>query len=373
MNILLVNHKNPSSISSFSGTSFFMSRHINQLFENVTELDIIEYSDITRSSPMGSLKKSLLSYNRQLTAYLQRNTVNHDWIICQGGNAVVPYYTHEVPIVYWHDSTWHTYLQAYLTRQKFQDFKHNYPRFYLWDKRALERSDVIVFSSEFIADACIKNYKIPASKIEIVPFGANLLSAPDFEQVLRAIESKLQSEQLNLTFLGKDWERKGLRTAVLLTEKLNRIGIKASLNILGCDPRSSFIRRCPYVKMLGIIDKNREEDVYFLSQTLLNSHFLIHPAVAEPFGIALCEANAHGVPILSIAREGPQTIVREGQNGHLFAANSFLKKAMDTICMYKRDNDIYSKLCSSSWNEYTQRLNWMTNTLKLKEILLNRS
>lgn len=374
MKIVLVNHQDPSDINSFSGISYFMSRAIKSTFEEVLEYNNFEKDTVVYNVLEGHLGKTLKPIGKKLSDFLKVSDIKADFVLCQGGNSCIPFYNHHTPIAFWNDTTWSSFLKRYENQKKFDEFKRDYRYLYLWDKKAFERADVLIFSSDYVAEACLKNYKPPHNKVKVVPFGANLFSSSALVALKASLQKKLDNEMLNLTFIGKDWKRKGLITAYHLTKKLNLAGIKAKLNVIGCYPDVEYICKSPFVNITGFIDKFDKKEHAVFESILNDTHFLVHPASSEPFGIVLCEANAYGIPVLGTSVEGLKTIIRQGKNGFLFDKSKFIDETVLLIkgVVNEWDRD-YPLLFYSSLAEYNQRLNWEVNAGKVKSILNNEA
>jgi glycosyltransferase involved in cell wall biosynthesis len=370
MQIFLVNHKNHKDINAFSGAAYFLSRAIKEEFEEVIEYDLPETEDFVVGVHNGHFEEKLRPVGKTLSNFLQNNNVGADFILCLGGNTAVPFYEHNIPIVYWHDCTWHTLLGAYASPARFEEFKIGYKNFHLWDISALKKADIVIFSSAYIAEACIRDYKIASNKVKVIPFGANLYQppAPDFLQ--KALEIRSKSKTLHLTFYGKEWKRKGLQNAYLLTLTLNNRGIHTILNIICGDPVINDLFQSPFVKNHGYINKSDKNHYDQLEGILQQTHFLVHPAIAEPFGIALCEANAYGIPVIGTEVGGLKTIVINGRNGYLFKPENFVKEASLLVKdIFDHFDTKYPPLFHSSLREFNQRLNWKSSVKELRRIL----
>lgn len=372
MKIVLVNHQDTMNINAFSGAPYFMSRAIKSEFEEVIEYNDFESTEnIATESMKGNIKSALETIGQNLTKFLHAGNIDADYVICQGGNSSVPFYNFKIPLVYWHDSTWSSYLHGYDNETSFNNFKQKYESLYLWDKMAIDTAKLVVFSSHYVAEACIRNYKIKTDKVEVVPFGANLAIPPSSEILDTSLKQKLENTVINLTFIGKDWERKGLSAAYELTRKLNAAGVKAVLNVIGGYPKS--IANLPYLNLYGFLDKSNNEQFNIYKDILNRTHFIVHPALSEPFGIALCEANAYGIPIIGTNLEGLKTIVINGKNGYLFNRDNFAKEATLKIQEISLSMEAkYKPLAKYSIDEFNRRLNWSVNTKILKKILADR-
>jgi glycosyltransferase involved in cell wall biosynthesis len=348
-----------------------MSRAIKRTFEEVIEYNDFESYLTTHRVLDGHFGKTLKPIGEKLNKFLKKNDVKADFVICQGGNSSIPYYNYDIPIVFWHDSTWCSFLKFYDTQKKFNQFRSEYKELYLWDKKALNRCALLVFSSDYVAEACLKYYKLPASKIKVVPFGANLFSTPSPDSLKVILQKRMESEVINFTFIGKDWKRKGLTTAYLLIKRLKSTGVKAKLNVIGCYPDVSYLVKSTDVNIIGFIDKFDPKGHDVFENTLKDTHFLLHPAIAEPFGIVLCEANAYGIPVLGTTVDGLKTTIKQGKNGFLFNRSRFINEAGSLIAnMVKNWDSTYPSIFSSSVKEFNERLNWDTNAVAVKNILM---
>ena len=370
MKIVLVHHQDPANIHAFSGTSYFMSKAIREIFDVVAEYHCLELPDTFRQVYAQGIRKTLQPIGARLTSFLRSNKIEADFVICQGGNSSIPYYCYHIPVVFWHDSTWHTLLKGYGDPEVFRVFKSTCRNFYQWDKSALRKTDILLYSSQFVADACIREYGVPPEKTGVIPFGANIAASPSMRFLEDALQVRLASATLNLTFLGKDWERKGLPDAFLLAEQLNKLGRATTLNVIGCQPDIAHMKDAPFVRWLGFLDKSKKHDLEILEDVLRETHFMVHPARSEAFGIALCEANAYGVPVIGTPVEGLKTIVEHGLNGYLFDQEEWVAKATGLIESVMSDLEArYTPLFRAAHREYHRRLNWDVNVRELKKML----
>lgn len=370
MKIVLIHHHDPDNIGSFSGTSYFMSRAIREEFRDVIEYNSLDYEGLAESAYRDGIRQVLQPIGKRLTDFLYSNHIDADFVICLGGNSSIPYYDHHIPLVFWHDSTWHTFLQGYESPEDFREFKQACENLYLWDMAVLSKADVLVYSSEFVADACVNYYGTSREKIRVIPFGANMENGPSSSFLREALEQRLAAPYIQLTFSGRDWKRKGLENAYLLAKELNERGMETMLNVIGCTPDIPGLDESPFVINWGYLDKSSKADTATWTDILKRTHLLIHPAVAEPFGIALCEANAYGIPVIGTSVEGLKTIVRHGVNGFLFDIEGWPGQAREVIEGIVRDLPaVYPVLFQNSVREYSERLNWKTNVLELKKVL----
>jgi len=103
---------------------------------------------------------------------------------------------------------------------------------------------------------------------------------------------KLKDRSNIILFIGKEWERKGLDFAVQIVEKIRLKDKSIEFWILGPDPdsvRHLFKNWTDGYRLLGWADPRNY---------LPSARLLIHPAISEPYGMAISEATSFGVPVV---------------------------------------------------------------------------
>jgi hypothetical protein len=189
-------------------------------------------------------KKESLIFNTaqsQAYAHIIHNKIGYCTHILSPNTVILAHLKKDLKKILFTDSTLDNLLNFYPNYcglknehiQKAQELEH----------QAIEVSDLLIYTSKWAVDSAIKVYNAEAKKVFIVPFGANLKSVPD-EQELRSIIKKRDiAKQVNLLFIGVDWERKGGEYAVQVTKKLNALGIQTILHIT--DP-IYYLEECVY-------------------------------------------------------------------------------------------------------------------------------
>jgi glycosyltransferase involved in cell wall biosynthesis len=277
----------------------------------------------------------------------------------------VAYLDDERPVVTWTDATFASILGFYpgfgpetIAAESIRDGIS-------LDRRAISRSDLSIYGSDWAARSAIDDLDADESRIAVVPFGANTPRDPSEDEVTAAVDRR-DATTCKLLFLGSDWERKGGPLAIEVAAGLNAGGRPAVLTIVGCTPAIPEHHR-RFVDVVGFLDKDGADAARFES-ILAASHFLILPTRAECFGLPFCEASAFGVPSLAANVGGVSTPVRDGVNGALFDPGA---TAGDYVSFIDRllSSGGYRTLAVDAYGEYRRRLNWRTSAASVTSLL----
>ena len=275
----------------------------------------------------------------------------------------IAYLRTDKPVVFWGDAT-------------FAGLNHFYPGFNNYcaetirsgnkmDQQALANCRLAIFSSEWAANTAINSYKINPAKIKVVPFGANIESTRNIQDV-HTILRKKKYEVCNLLFIGKDWFRKGGDLAVEVAGLLNQRGIPTELHVVGCDPPVSLPE---YVKLHGFISKTSDDGKRYLDELFAQAHFFILPTRADCTPVVFSEAGSFGLPVLTTNVGGIPSIISNGKNGQAFG----IIDEPEAYCVYIErlfSSKIgYEQLALSSYKEYAERLNWASAGRKVSGLL----
>ncbi|RDI48115.1 glycosyltransferase family 4 protein [Aquicella lusitana] len=231
----------------------------------------------------------------------------------------------------------------------------------------LSRARLALFSSDWAARSAVELYGISREKVKVVPFGANIDTCPDLDEIRESIK-KRAADKIKLLFLAKSWERKGGDVVLAVAKALHEAGHAVELTIVGYQPPN--LNPVPsYVKCLGFISKHTPEGKQKIQTLLSETHFLFVPSRAEAYGIVFCEANAFGVPCLTTYVGGIGTIVKDNINGMTFGLDAPVSTYCDYIVDLMRDRMRYEALSLSAYNEYVTRLNWKTAANEVKKLI----
>lgn len=234
-------------------------------------------------------------------------------------------------------------------------------------KQCLSRVDLAIFCSDWAANSALELYGVSREKVKVVPFGANIDSYPDVDEIDNIIKNR-STNTIKLLFLAKSWERKGGDVVLAVAKELYEAGHSVELSIVGYNP-PGMKEVPPYVKCLGYISKHSPEGKARIRELLAETHFLFVPSRAEAYGIVFCEANAFAVPCLTTYVGGIGTIVKDNINGMTFGLDASTQTYCDYIVNLMSDRKRYNEMALASYNEFVTRLNWQAAARTVKGLI----
>jgi glycosyltransferase involved in cell wall biosynthesis len=274
-----------------------------------------------------------------------------------------------VPSVFWGDTTVAGVLDNYpyytrLNRRSVKDCHE-------LEAAALSSCMLAVFSNQWAADVACANYTFDQRKVRVIPYGANLLSRLNADDIATCI-SRRETNAWELIFVGLDWYRKGAPIAIDAAAVMRARGANVRLTLVGCVPPRT-VNLPEYVTVVGRIDKATQKGRALLSALYRQSHLLILPSRAECAAVSLSEASAHGVPSLSTNVGGNSTLIQNGVNGYLLPLEAGASEYAEHALQLLGDPSRYSAMCWSSFERFQTELNWDVAVLRflaeLKDVL----
>ena len=209
----------------------------------------------------------------------------------------------------------------------------------------------VIAQSGWAATDVIESYGVKASRVSSVICGPNLSTATlaRWDQEALPPSQKAYGSALRLVFVGKDFERKGLRR---LTEALSiarASGANAELVVIGPE-KSSLPEEIAFADGLqfeGFVDKRNEE---FRFVNLVSSCdlgcLLSH---AEAGGMSLLEFRRLGLPTIAPHVGGaPEYVVPEASK--LFQPDAPVDQIADTIVELSSDPEMLHKMKMAAWS-----------------------
>jgi glycosyltransferase involved in cell wall biosynthesis len=364
----------PNDRRSWSGTVYRMARALEKHCGGVFNVGPL----IPPSLKVGKVMNRSIKYLAGRT-YLHTHTTslskkvgqmaseklrgaNCDVIFAAAASTAVAHLKTDLPIVYSSDTT------ARLMVDYYPAFSALLPTSLKEadeiERLAIQKSAHLVYPSSWAGLSANQDYGADSSRIHIVPFGANIDEPPAREEIVRPVNRGV----CRLLFVGVEWGRKGGDIALETLQELDRLGVPAELTVVGCrPPRGASHER---LNVIPFINKNDPQGRVQLDRLFKTSDFFLLPTRAECFGIAVCEACAYGLPVLSTQTGGLPELVRDGLNGFLFPLEARGDRYAARICDVYRNAETYQALCASSREEYERRLNWDAWGKQIREILL---
>lgn len=298
------------------------------------------------------------AYGRLLSARIA--AAPSDWLFAPYASAEIAHVETNAPIVYYSDATFRIMCDYYPA------FSGLSPRSRRagdeLERRAVERATAAVFASDWAATSAIRDYGATPEKVFVVPMSANFVDAPSVE----SLRFERASDHVRLLFVGVDWERKGGPVAYDALLALRRMGVKASLTIVGCVPPARF--RGSDVSILGFLSKNDQRQRAALESAFRGSDFLVVPTRAECYGCVFVEGAAFGVPSVVPNTGGVSTAVADGASGMLLPPDATGEAYALAIAQVVADGDRYRALRRSARTAFDTLLSWEAWSRRMNEL-----
>lgn len=226
-----------------------------------------------------------------------RNTFSKPRWLAQWGFAKrVARYVHQLPdqtIIHSHERTPSHHVTTFhgppflIRKKRLLDCLS--PRIHMWTQ--LEKQEL---TSPQVKAILPNSHMIGEQLKQLYPSTANLIKPPAYpgvDDAFRRIKPALPGYTIG--FLGKEWRRKGLDIACNIVAQLRQAQAKVHFLVAGCEPRE-----------IAHLFEGWPKDSYTLAgwtepETFFGKiNLLLHPARSEPFGMAIAEANAVGIPVV---------------------------------------------------------------------------
>ena len=111
-----------------------------------------------------------------------------------------------IPIIAWGDTTVAGVLGSYPYYSNISS--RMIEQSHRAEQRGLNACDQVIFSNQWAADIALQHYKLPAEKVHVITYGANILRSPDRIEI-EEIVSRRERCPRKVILVGVDWRRKG--------------------------------------------------------------------------------------------------------------------------------------------------------------------
>lgn len=296
-------------------------------------------------------------FARQIGKEVERKLKDVDYDLLLTNDYGIAGYTHtETPIFLWTDDIFprryenniHPWVEG-LTKLSVFYYQHVI-------RRGLEAAAHCIFPAQSTVDEVVQHYFINPEKVSLIPFGANFKQSSAQEHAPRSFRTVLDKGQLDVLFVGKDWQLKGGAVAAETVRLLNARGINAVLHIVGCTPVVDLPAQ--QVRIYGVLDKDDPNEYAQLLRLYEQADVFLMPSKAEGFGIAYIEAASFGVPSLAYRTQGVETAVRNGKSGVLLEPEQGAAAFADVIASWYEHPTAYEKLSTGALVYVREEANW---------------
>lgn len=195
----------------------------------------------------------------------------------------------------------HTALAfLYYPTMKWRDLWLQYPRQWIeMEKEIYQHAALNLTTSYFAAESIRNDYDCAPEKVACIYSGINTIAAES--------ESFADKTGKEILFVGIDWKRKGGADLVAAFERVLAVHPDASLTIVGCTPRIDV----PHCRVVGRVSREAVGEYY------RQAAVFCMPSLVEPSAVALVEAAAYGLPVVSTDVGGTADRVIDGETGYL--------------------------------------------------------
>ena len=277
-----------------------------------------------------------------------------DLLVAPAAFTEIAYLRTKVPIVYVEDSTLAQLIDFYPGLTGLLDVSKS--ELNHLEKQALGRASLVCYSSEWAAQSAREDYGTSADKIVVIPFGSNYPNPPTREQAQH--HASAPDSGCRLFLLGGEWVRKGGPIAYDTMVALQKLGIPATLTVVGCAPPDPENYANPGFTTIPYLNMGVPADQARLHELFSTADFFLMPSRAECAAIAFCDANAFGLPVLTTDVGGISSFVQQGDNGYMLPLSATGEDFAHRIYKTMANPGLYQRLRQQSRTLYEQVLNW---------------
>jgi UDP-glucose:(heptosyl)LPS alpha-1,3-glucosyltransferase len=183
-----------------------------------------------------------------------------------------------------------------------------YDRLSVGDERRLftsPRLKRIVAVSQLVREQILEEYRIPGEAVCVIPNGVHLSRFP------KQGKSETPSRSFVLLFVGNEFDRKGLQTAIEALPLLSEFPLE--LHVAGSDDPAPYAQRA---RELKVIDRVKFLGSVAAPESLFTqADAFVFPTYYEPFGMVIIEAMAAGIPVITTRAAGAVEGLTDGVHG----------------------------------------------------------
>jgi glycosyltransferase involved in cell wall biosynthesis len=286
-----------------------------------------------------------------IAARKRESIINAHWVIPQGFVAVlVGKILRKKVVVTVHGSDIFTLKGKTLTKVK---------RF------VLKSSDSVITNSRATRKACMAVY--PEQKYHIISMGVD-------PKLFKPAKTKKRRDRLSVLFVGRLSSEKGIIYLCQAIKLLEDHKIKCELTVVGDGPEKINIleyikanKLHDSIKMIGWVQHEDLAKRYQRADVLVSPSVISREGRREGFGLALAEAAACGLPIITTQNSGTADIVQEGVNGYLVKSQD-AHTIYNKLAYLSKHEEVREKLSMGAREIAIKKFSWAAVTDKYKKV-----
>lgn len=230
----------------------------------------------------------------------------------------------------------------------------------------LQVADRVIAVSQFTKDNIVREYNVPAGKIDVVHnhFDADNLVASESENVYRYLTYMKGLGYRVVVNVGRHTIMKGLPNLLQAFKEVVARAPKTFLLLVGDgEQRHELVHLAAdlgiadHVFFAGFQRGKNWRDAYEVSD------LFVMPSISEPFGLVALEAIGYGIPVLISKQSGVSEVIRNCLKVDFWDINEMANK----IAAVVRSDILRDELHANSYHEYLNR-SWDQSADKLWEI-----
>lgn len=265
-------------------------------------------------------------------------------------------------IVFWVNEAWYSYSDSHSLYAKLKTLLVR-----LLLKKGLEVSNLSVVGNTSTYNSLMNNYKVPPSKLLLLPHGLNL------SNLIRG--KKEEDKDFDLIFIGRLVWFKRVEDIILAVNYLKqKRGLSLKTIIVG--DGKTFKRLELLVKSLkleGLVTLTGYVEDKTKYELLSKSRIFVLPSLREGLSISTLEAMASGLPCIVAKPQnpevfGPLDIIRDGYNGLYFKPGN-IEDLSNKIEKLLQDHELLRTFTNNSTYE-VEKYDWRNvANIFLKQIM----
>jgi glycosyltransferase involved in cell wall biosynthesis len=358
MRIAVLASADPLDIGTWSGTPYFMTKALQQRYPDLLAVRAprpIWLQYLRRAVRRTSAGRIDLFWDRTLAKWSANRIVKElksqgvDLAVCIGNAGLSAFVAEQMPAIHVSDATVSLMVDYYSEFSRLQKAQAESAR--RLDITSVLRSRACLFSTEWAAQAAIRDYGADPSRVHAIPWGANIEARDAVSD-----DDTVPSGICHLVFIGVDWQRKGGDIAVATATRLAEAGHAVRLHIVGARP--DHVKESDTIIVHGFVNKGTSDGKSRFDSIMRQAAFLFIPTRQDCSPMVFAEANSYGVPVVTTRTGGVADVVQEGVNGQHLPPEAGADAYADLIWTLWSDRTRYAQLRRSSRARFDRVLNW---------------